>query len=541
MSNPDLFSSKSATSSFGLKHPKTDTVNNAGGVAYKFTPMHALAQMVATGVFRNTYYTSGAEQLKAFMEITEDKKSISDERLAKLAIWGRHNAYMKDTPAACVMRLLSRNNMDLFHKVFDKVIDNGRMLRNAFQMLRSGVFGRRSMGYSVQRAFQRWFNEKPVHVLVAGSVGNNPSLKDVLRAARPTPKDQERDALFGWLAGKATDAQAQNFPQMLKDILEFRANKEPSAQIEVLNRMGGLRWEMLSDAIAGPEVWKVIIGHMGHQALRMNLNTLDRHDVFKSKETVNYVASRLSDVEEIKKARQWPIQYFSAYMNADNVPHKIREALCSAAEVACGNIPELDGPLVIGVDTSGSMGSPITGVHAKGGASSKVTCRDAAALFAAALIRKNPDSLVVPFDDRIHKIKIDPGDTILSISKSLSRLGGGGTCCHLPLQHANSLNRPFAGCVMISDNESWIGTGRYGSTGVMSEWNIFVDRQKKLGVYPAPKLLNIDIAPYASTQAVDRVDILNVGGFSDSVFSVISGWMFNKAGTFVDQIEAVQL
>ena len=31
----------------------------------------------------------------------------------------------------------------------------------------------------------------------------------------------------------------------------------------------------------------------------------------------------------------------------------------------------------------------------------------------------------------------------------------------------------FAGCVLVSDNESWVGAGRYGATGVMTEGGAF--------------------------------------------------------------------
>jgi 60 kDa SS-A/Ro ribonucleoprotein len=35
--------------------------------------------------------------------------------------------------------------------------------------------------------------------------------------------------------------------------------------------------------------------------------------------------------------------------------------------------------------------------------------------------------------------------------------------------------RKFAGIVLVSDNdnESWVGTGRHGSTGVMTAWEAF--------------------------------------------------------------------
>jgi 60 kDa SS-A/Ro ribonucleoprotein len=43
------------------------------------------------------------------------------------------------------------------------------------------------------------------------------------------------------------------------------------------------------------------------------------------------------------------------------VPQPVKAALHRAAEIACGNVPELLGPVVIGLDTSGSMSSPDTG------------------------------------------------------------------------------------------------------------------------------------------------------------------------------------
>ncbi len=82
------------------------------------------------------------------------------------------------------------------------MVDNGRMLRTVFQMIRSGQFGRKSLSYSLQRAFQQWLNEASVEKLLSASIGNDPSLRDVMRLARPTPKDNARRALFGWLTDK---------------------------------------------------------------------------------------------------------------------------------------------------------------------------------------------------------------------------------------------------------------------------------------------------------------------------------------------------
>jgi 60 kDa SS-A/Ro ribonucleoprotein len=168
-----------------------------------------------------------------------------------------------------------------------------------------------------------------------------------------------------------------------------------------------------------------------------------------------------------------------------------------------------------------------------------------AALFAAAIVRRNPDSVLVPFDNRAHRADVDPEDTILSLAARLAKYAGGGTNCALPLREANRryANVRFAGCVLVSDCESWIGTGRQGSTAVMTQWREFVKQQVQLrgGDSAGPKLVCIDLQPYGTTQAPDRSDILNVGGFSDAVFGIVASFLGDGPGRFVSEVEAVEL
>ena len=90
--------------------------------------------------------------------------------------------------------------------------------------------------------------------------------------------------------------------------------------------------------------------------------------------------------------------------------------------------------------------------------------------------------------------------------------------------------------------ESWIGAGRHGSTATMTAWQDFVKNQVRLqGGDASPKLVCIDLQPYTTTQAPDRSDILNVGGFSDAVFSVVASFLSDDAGRFVAEVEAVEV
>ncbi len=60
---------------------------------------------------------------------------------------------------------------------------------------------------------------------------------------------------------------------------------------------------------------------------------------------------------------------------------------------------------------------------------------------------------------------------------------------------------------------------------------------------PKAKLVCIDLQPYGTTQAADRDDVLNVGGFSDQVFDLLAA--FRRGGDHADHwakaIEEVRL
>lgn len=542
MANKSLFSS--------LKSwlPRADARNEAGGTAYRLPPKHALAQLAATGCFNGTFYADAEAQLE---ELTKLFAQVDDNVfLAKLAVYARERALMKDMPAALTV-LLSKRDPQLFRKVFERVVDNGRVLRTLLQMVRSGRFGRKSLSHASQRAFQRWLNGASVEKLLNTSIGNDPSLRDVLRLARPTPPDDARRALYGWLTDKPVDkwapATEADLPAEVRALAAYRRAATPTEQIALLATFRA-RWDLLADAALSADVWAVIARQMGPQALRMNLNTLVRHGVFQTAqgpELVEYVARRLTDVDDIRRSRQFPFQFLAAYLHAsDDVPRALKNALQQAAEIACGNVPQFPGPVVIGLDVSGSMASAVTGRRGKG-ATSKMRCVDVAALFAAAILRRNPDSIVIPFDDRVHETRLDPGDTILSLAERLAKYGGGGTNCALPLEHVNRVHRArkFVGCVLVSDQESWIGAGNRGSTGTMTAWEEFVKNQVRLNGkdFAGPKLVCLDVQPYTTTQAPDRSDVLNVGGFSDAVFDVVAGFFAGDAARFVGEIESITL
>lgn len=94
--------------------------------------------------------------------------------------------------------------------------------------------------------------------------------------------------------------------------------------------------------------------------------------------------------------------------------------------------------------------------------------------------------------------------------------------------------------LLVSDNQSWVdaGNSRWNNgTETLRQWEILKRRN------PNARMVCVDIAPYGTTQAQEREDILNVGGFSDSVFDVIATFANGNmsADHWVGQIEGVEI
>jgi 60 kDa SS-A/Ro ribonucleoprotein len=239
--------------------------------------------------------------------------------------------------------------------------------------------------------------------------------------------------------------------------------------------------------------------------LRVNLDTLLRHGVLAEPEMVADVAARLSDRENIRRARMMPYQLLAAVRHVDKrVPRQIVDAIEQALEYSVSNVPELGGRVVLCPDVSGSM--------------------------PAAILRRNPGATVAPFsDDVVHLERpLDPLDSIVKNADRLASLPSGGTACSAPLRWLNARGEAPDVVVFVSDNQSWSDfrlSARHDPNGprgtvMAEEW------QRLRGRTPKAKLI-----------------LINVGGFSDAVFDVISAFTRGDlAGdSWLREIESIAL
>ena len=510
----------------GALLPNANTVNAEQAPAYAFTPRHRLAQLAATGCLGQTFYANAEAQLDAVLALA---KELDAAFVAKTALYAREAGFMKDMPALLAATLAARD-VALLGQVFGRVIDNGKMLRNFVQIVRSGAVGRKSLGSRPKKLVQQWLLTASEKQLLNASVGNAPSLADVVKMVHPKPDEAWRAAWFAWLIGKPVDEAA--LPPITQAFERFKRESAQGAAAEVPD----VPFQMLTALELTATQWAQIARTGSWQMVRQNLNTFARHGVFELPGMTEAIAAKLRDPLSVAKARVMPYQLMSAFKaTGDAVPVAVRDALQDAMELAIGNVPRFEGRVVVCPDVSGSMSSAVTG-H-RGSATSSVRCIDVAALVAASILRKNPAARVLPFEQAVVQLSLNARDSVMTNAQALASIGGGGTNCSAPLALLNKERACVDLVILVSDNESWVDANRRGATQTVREWELLKARN------PQARLVCIDIQPGASTQAAERADILNVGGFSDAVFTMVSSFADGKAGAdhWVGEIDKISL
>jgi 60 kDa SS-A/Ro ribonucleoprotein len=504
--------------------PQTDAVNSENAPAYAPAPKHALAQYAATGCFGRTFYATADEQLARVLELCDAVAGQGDtEFIARVAIYSRTQSFMKDMPAL-LCAWLSARQPRLHEIVFARVIDNTRMLRTYVQILRSGVVGRKSLGTAPKRLVREWLASRDEDALFSSSAGQSPSLSDIVKMVHPKPASPRREAFYGYMLGRPYDANA--LPKLIMQFEQFKAGEARDVP--------DLPFTLLSALPLSQKAWVSIAKNASWQTTRMNLNTFARHGVFEEPGLAGIVAARLRDADEIQRARVFPYQLLTTYQNCDaTVPEEVRNALQDAMELAVVNVMSIAGEVVVCPDVSGSMKSSVTGYRS--GSTTSVRCIDVAALMAASVLRKNRSAKVLPFEQSVVPVDLNSRDSVMTNAGILASVGGGGTNSSAPVRLLNERKAKADLVIFVSDNESWVDQGRGRGTALLAEWSEFRQRN------PNARLVCLDVQPNQTTQAAERADILNIGGFSDQVFELISAFAAGhlEADHWVARIETV--
>jgi hypothetical protein len=351
-------------------------------------------------------------------------------------------------------------------------------------------------------AVRRLYTERAV--LRYDGLSRQIRMADVIELTHPSPRDEPQSALFKWLLDRRHHDDAVADPAVLPVLAAAAAVAAvPEADRRLVLRdqgpvvlaEAGISWERLSGWLPDgldAEAWEAVIPSMGAMALVRNLRNFDQAGI--SETAIEAVIAKITDADEVAKARLFPYQVWSAYKHAPSDTWK--RALARTLELTTTNIPALDGTLVV-IDTSGSMQASVSG-------RSKLQRVEVAAVMAMATAhRASPVDVVI----------YGHANAVITPPKGTSMLRG----VERIVQSVGSVGHATFGHTAI---HQWFTPARHRRVVLFTD-----DEQHDSGhvrLDHVPLIYTFNLAGYApSALPAGQRGRYTLGGFTDATFAVM--------------------
>jgi 60 kDa SS-A/Ro ribonucleoprotein len=314
------------------------------------------------------------------------------------------------------------------------------------------------------------------------------SHKDLLRLSHPTPVTAEHGAMYRWIVGgmdavkneaqKGGALDPEKLPALVRAFEE--AKDAPRERLVTLVRENRLTHEMVpTEWKNDPAVWEALLPHMPQTAMLRNLGKMTAVGLLAPMSAAaRLVASRLTDVERLRRARIHPVSVLSAlrvYAQGRGERAQMREnalawepvreivdALDEAFYLAFRSIEPTGKKHLLALDVSSSMDSgAIAGIPG-------LTPRVASAAMAMATARIEPSFSVLAFASAggafgargvsgVMSLPLSPRQRLDDVLGMVNGLPFGGTDCALPMIWAQKNKVEVDTFVVYTDSETWAG------------------------------------------------------------------------------------
>lgn len=412
----------------------------------------------------------------------------------------------------------------------------------------------RGWGRALKRAVAEWYTDKGADKAAFQAVKYRQrdgwTHRDLFRVSHPTTVDPAFQALGNYIL---KDEVGDLTPEIVKGFVLAQA---PDADYVALIEQYRLTWEMLpTQALNDADVWRALIdnGSLPLGALLRQLPKLTRLGLFeklKDGSRLGVVVKRLTDAEEIERARIHPIAVLIALrtyaegrsQRGDSTWDPSREvidALDKAFYLAFKNVVPSGKKFLIGLDVSSSMGSKFR--DARGNVST-LSSRDISAALALVTVATEPETHVIGFTggrsgysygygrgnafpkggsgrlgNSVSNLDsaVDPNRRLDDVISQISGLPFGSTDCSLPMLYAleNGL-RPDV-FLVITDNETWAGE--------MQPHEALEKYRRETGI--DAKLIVLATSPTRSTITdPNDVNSLDIVGFDSAAPAIVSAF-----------------
>lgn len=546
------------------------TENYEGAKAWKLDPELALYTRVCTSILQDQFYSGSTDELNRIRSLLT---KVDHKLVAQLAIYAREQMYLRSIPLVLAVELAKiHSGDDLLRRMAYRIIQradeiteilayyvmaNSRKIKNIKMVNGKEKFLHsisKQLAHGVADAFHK-FDEYQLKKYAKEN--KEIKLKDAMFLVHPTPLNKAEEELFAKIANGELD-RAATWEGASSDV------GQEVKEIAKLEGIDGVEKEALKNAKM-KEMWESEIdisgkGEVGYMALLKNLMNLIKYNV--STEHIIKVAKRLADPNQVKKSKQLPFRFLTAYRmlrgdTKDSIIHIrngcwegiryrtsvfdlpmdthqkevenpkagiLLEALEDAVKTACENIPSFgyESTVLIASDVSGSMQEAISVKKNERGkviAESLLQNYDIGLMLSMMLQSKCKLVTAGMFGDSFGIYNF-PKDQILRNANEMHQFEGQvgySTNGYLVIDYA--IKASIEGILydkifIFSDEQLWNNRGDLNH--INKSWRNYK------GINPKAQLYIFDLAGYG-TSPIDlkQGDIFMIAGWSDKVFDVI--------------------
>lgn len=455
---------------------KSNLVNKAGGKAYKEGNEMQFVSLLLTSFMNDKFYERQGAIVERMRELIE---KCDKDFCAKAIVYARREFGMRSVThvaASILAKHISSEKWakNFFNSVVYRVDDMTEII--AYHL---------SKGEKISNAMKRGFSmafSRFDKYQIAKYRGDNNKIKlvDVVNLVHPKYSEKNGDAI----------------KQLVEGTLKCGDTWE-----SMLSEAGNDEKKKIS-------VWKSLLSEnkLGYMALLRNVRNIVR---LNDEELNSMCFNALINKDAIHKSLVLPFRFITAYDELSGISSEAMSYISEACEIACDNIPKLDGKTLVALDTSGSMYSV-----------SKI-----ASLFAASFVKSNRCDLITFDNDAVYR-HVNWNDSLVTIQKELNFCGGGTNFPSI----FKTANKKYDRVIIISDMQSWLGA--------YSPKSAFEEYKKRFGIEKC-SVYSIDLQGYGTLQLPEN-DVYCLAGFSEKIFDLMKN-MEQGINVLMDKINSVSL
>ena len=538
-----------------------------GEMAFKLKEKEELVSTMMTTFLQGAYYENESKIVERIKELVG---KVDPRFVAKLAIYARNEGNLRAVThlvAALLAKYVGGEEWGkrFYNKIVVRPDDMSEIVAAYASLNGMGLNDIKKIPNAIKKGFKEALERLDAYQIDKYKMqGREVSLIDLVRLFHPKGNEKNAEAYKRLVMGES-----------LADLYDTKVFEKEMTRAGQTT-MGASQDEKDE---AKREAISAVLDNVKGMPI-MNLLRNLRNILLYAPEKVNDACEQLTIEKKILNSRLLPFRFATAYaeiekMNYQDVETKstssiafesevsrqkvsesefntlkqnLLDAIEGAIEIACQNIPELEGNCAILVDDSGSMRGGAGG-HSRVSAFSKTNTSMIAHLFASMMAWKQHDVYVGLFGNRLIKVPYRRGVKLLDFNKESYRVGaecGGATekGIYTFLEQVVKEKKKIDNIIVFSDCQigdgdsftNWYGTNSNERGTHFHE--LFKEFRK---VNPNANFIVVNLRQYGGTSVFDKSQrILNIAGWSERIFDNIKssckGW-----DATIKEIEAIEI